>query len=233
MMKRRERILLIRWSLFVTAVAAAFWTAWTAFGGHVPTSDHALPWPLASYGLPFAISRWWDVALATPWVVGLWGLARCQDACERRSWDVQHLGDGGCAALVLGALFILGAGACAGPFNDSWAVGLAALLIGGGTYGLLYGTFSGATWVSLNAGILLTGLVLFTCCVCSGPFQGTFWTLLFAAITAIGFGAGLILRQFRHPILLISGWLGGKGVTDEPPPKLPKAVALADERSSD
>lgn len=211
-MKRREKVLLIRWSIFAMAVAVAFWAVWSLCGGEVPSSDAFMPWPLQDLRLPFHASRWWDVALAAPWVAAIWRLSAFSDACEKK---IGEPGEFVMGTTAVGSLVMLFIGIItATVYQAAW---LTAGLIVFGLVAAVYAAVYRNRWAVPDIISFLALAFLLTGGASSGPFHAFLWTLMATTVAGAAACVGRLARLAGRPIAALGRWLGGEGVTDDSP----------------
>jgi len=77
MKKERKLKKMIIWAILSALAVSVFWLNWRLITGFVPVVDKIKICKGLSYGLPFAISRWWDILFAPAWaMVILWLVGR-------------------------------------------------------------------------------------------------------------------------------------------------------------
>ena len=115
---KRRFNLMWRWSVISAGLIALFWTIWAlASHGHVPVVTALNLTDTTSLKLPFAISRWWDVAIGPIWSLLLIAIFTSQKLRKNKDWVlglVSSLVFGLISGLIIGLISSLTFGLISG-----------------------------------------------------------------------------------------------------------------------
>lgn len=230
--------LALRWSIVAAAAVALFWGVWYLVVGSVPATSEIAVWPIWDIPLPFAVSRWWDVAAAPVFVqiaLRIYRLAARHIEASDASYVVMAVG------FVIGLFFSLPfavAGAIVFGLVLGFVFGLGA---GGDEDGFAVITQVVPVFPALGLGAVLafavdTGFVISLVPGFAVTVAFVLASALSGALTfALVFGAAFCVRRL---VALLSParvwrWLAAtqsKEEAVEPPPPDPRRVRVAELR---